>query len=63
MINASNLEFSRWGAVFSDDQMVAAVIDGRVRHGRLIRFHGESHRVRGTHMREERVLRKGDHIR
>lgn len=30
----TNLEFSRWGSVFGDDQMAAAVIDRIVYHGR-----------------------------
>ena len=46
VVFATNLEFSRWGAVFGDDQMAAAVIDRVVRHGRLLQFKGESYRVR-----------------
>lgn len=42
----TNLEFSRWGSVFGDDQMAAAVIDRVVHHGRLLEFRGESYRVR-----------------
>ena len=42
----ANLEFSRWGAAFGDDQMAAAVTVRVVRHGRLLRFRGESYRVR-----------------
>ena len=37
----TNLEFSRWGSVFGDNQM-AAVIDRIVHHGRLVQFRGES---------------------
>lgn len=46
VVFTTNVEFSRWGDVFGDDQMAAAVIDRIVHHGRLIRFHGESYRVR-----------------
>ena len=46
VVFTTNLEFSRWGAVFGDDQMAAAVIDRVVHHGRLLRFRGESYRVR-----------------
>lgn len=46
VIVTTNLEFSRWGAVFGDDQMAAAVIDRVARHGRLLQFRGESYRVR-----------------
>lgn len=42
----TNLEFSRWGSVFGDDQMAAAIIDRVVHHGRLLQFRGESYRVR-----------------
>lgn len=48
----TNLEFSRWGSVFGDDQMAAAVIDRIVHHGRLIQFQGESYRVRHALMQE-----------
>ena len=51
-IGINNLEFSRWGSVFGDDQMAAAVIDRIVHHGRLIQFHGESYRVRHALMQE-----------
>ena len=46
VVFTTNLEFSRWGAVFGDDQMAAAVIDRVVHHGRFLRFRGESYRVR-----------------
>ena len=46
VVLATNLEFSKWGAVFGDDQMAAAVIDRVVHHGRLPEFKGESYRVR-----------------
>ena len=46
VVITTNLEFSRWGSVFGDDQMAAAVIDRIVYHGRLVQFKGESYRVR-----------------
>ena len=46
VVITTNLEFSRWGSVFGDDQMAAAVIDRIVHHGRLVQFKGESYRVR-----------------
>ena len=48
----TNPEFSRWGSVFGDDQMAAAVIDSIVHHGRLIHFRDESYRVRHALMPE-----------
>ena len=41
VVITTNLEFSRRGSVFGDDQM-AAVIDRIVHHGRLVHFRGES---------------------
>lgn len=52
VVITTNLEFSRWGSVFGDDQMAAAVIDRIVRHGRLVQFRGESYRVRHALMQE-----------
>lgn len=46
VVITTNLEFSRWGSVFGDGQMAAAVIDRIVHHGRLVQFKGESYRVR-----------------
>ncbi len=52
VVITTNLEFSRWGSVFGDDQMAAAVIDRIVHHGRLVQFRGESYYVRHALMRE-----------
>ena len=52
VVITTNPEFSRWGSVFGDDQMAAAVIDRVVHHGRLLQFRGESYRVRHALMRE-----------
>ena len=52
VVITTNLEFSRWGSVFGDDQMAAAVIDRVVHHGRLVQFRGESYRVRHALMQE-----------
>ena len=38
VVITTNLEFSRWGSVFGDDQMAAAVIGRIVHHGRLVQF-------------------------
>ncbi|MGJ9402869.1 ATP-binding protein [Arthrobacter sp. KK5.5] len=51
LIITTNLEFSRWGKVFGDDNMVAAVIDRLVHHGRLPQFCGESYRVKNALMK------------
>lgn len=52
VVITTNLEFGRWGPVFGDDQMAAAVIDRVVHHGRLVQFRGESYRVRHALMQE-----------
>lgn len=52
VVITTNLEFSRWGSVLGDDQVVAAVIDRIVHHGRLVQFRDESYRVRHVLMRE-----------
>lgn len=44
IIFTSNLGFSRWGDVFGDGDMAAAVIDRIIHHGRIMRFTGESYR-------------------
>lgn len=52
VVITTNLGFSRWGSVFGDDRMTAAVIDRIAHHGRLVQFRGKSHRVRRALMRE-----------
>ena len=51
VISDSNLESGRWGDVFGDGDMAAAVIDRIVHHGRILRFHGESYRNRHSLMK------------
>ncbi|WP_026551151.1 IS21-like element helper ATPase IstB [Arthrobacter sp. H20] len=51
LIITTNLEFSRWGTVFGDDNMAAAIIDRLVHHGRLLQFRGESYRVKNALMK------------
>ena len=45
VVFTTNLEFGRWGEVFGDGDMAAAVIDRIVHHGRLLEFTGQSRRV------------------
>lgn len=51
VIFTSNLESGRWGDVFGDGDMAAAVIDRIVHHGRIVRFRGESYRNSHSLMR------------
>ncbi|MBB5640608.1 DNA replication protein DnaC [Cryobacterium roopkundense] len=41
----------RWGTVFGDDNMAAAVIDRIVHHGRLLQFRVGSYRVKRALMK------------
>ena len=45
LILTTNLEFSKWGGIFTDDQMAAAMIDCVVHHGHLLIFEGRSYRM------------------
>ncbi len=56
LVITTNIEFSKWGTVFEDDKMVAAIIDRIVHHGRLVEFNGASHRMDAALMlgRQER---------
>ncbi|TLK54363.1 ATP-binding protein [Glutamicibacter sp. V16R2B1] len=51
LLLTTNLEFKRWGMVFGDENMAAAVIDRLVHHGRLLQFRGQSYRVKNALMR------------
>ena len=45
VIFTTNVEFSRWGTVFADDKLAAAIVDRVVHHGRLVEFGGPRHRL------------------
>ena len=49
----TNLEFSKWGGIFTDDQMAAAMIDRLVHHGHLLIFEGKSYRMEHALMRRD----------
>ena len=51
LIITTNLEFSKWGTIFTDDQMAAAMIDRLAHHRHLITFDGPSYRLRNALMR------------
>lgn len=52
LVITTNLEFSKWGAAFTDDQMAAAMIDRLAHHGHLIIFEGESYRMKNALMKQ-----------
>jgi len=45
VIFTTNVESGRWGTVFADDKLAAAIVDRVVHHGRLVEFGGPSHRL------------------
>lgn len=52
LIITTNIEFSRWGSIFTDEQMAAAMIDRLVHHGHLILFEGTSYRMEHALMKQ-----------
>ena len=42
----TNLEFSRWASVLTEEQMASAMIDRLLHHGHVITFKGDSWRMR-----------------
>ena len=59
LLLTTNLEFSKWGGVFTDDQMTAAMIDRLVHHGHLITFEGRSYRMEHALMKQTARQPKG----
>lgn len=51
MILTMNLEFSKWGGIFTDDQMAVAMIDRFIHYGHLLIFEGKSYRMEHAVMR------------
>lgn len=52
-ILTTNIELSRWGEIFADDDMAKAMMDRIVHHGRPVTYDRESHRVKHALMRGE----------
>jgi len=52
IVLTTNLEFSKWGTIFTDDQMAAAMIDRLAHHGHIVLFEGESYRMKHALMRQ-----------
>ena len=50
--DGSQLLFRKWGSIFTDDQMAAAMIDRLVHHGHLILFEGHSYRMEHALMKQ-----------
>lgn len=52
VIITTNLKFSKWGTIFTDDQMAAAIIDRLAHHRHILLFEGESYRMKHALMRQ-----------
>jgi hypothetical protein len=50
----TNVESGRWGTVYADDKLAAAIVDHAMHHGRLVEFGGP-----GRRLEESPVLGKG----
>ncbi|WP_313884224.1 ATP-binding protein [Streptomyces cynarae] len=50
VIVSSNKPFGRWGEVFGDDIVAAAMIDRLVHHAEAISLKGDSYRMRGRNL-------------
>ncbi|WBL19131.1 IS21-like element helper ATPase IstB [Citricoccus sp. NR2] len=46
LLITSNLPFSRWGEIFADDTIAAAMIDRLIHHSEVLTLDGESYRTR-----------------
>ena len=53
LIITTNVPFSNWGGVLTDDQLAAAMIDRIAHHGHLITFEGDSWRMRHALMKQQ----------
>jgi len=51
----TNLEFSRWGSMLTEEQMASAMADRMLHHGHVITFKGESYRMRHALMNTARA--------
>ena len=49
----TNLEFSRWGEVFGDATLAAALLDRLTHRSHVFLFEGESYRFRESRRRQE----------
>jgi DNA replication protein DnaC len=57
VIVTSNLEFSRWGEVFGDATLTAALLDRLTHHAHILLFNGQSYRFKES--RERQVAATG----
>jgi DNA replication protein DnaC len=46
LLLTTNLEFSRWGSMLTEESMASAMADRLLHHGHVVTFKGESYRIR-----------------
>ena len=51
VIVTSNQPFSRWGEIFGDDTVAAAMIDRLVHHAEIVNIKGDSYRLKNRDLR------------
>lgn len=56
LILTTTLEFSKWGSVFTDEQMADAMIDRLARHGHLLMVGGRSYQMEHALTRQDAVV-------
>ena len=56
LILTTNLEFSKWGSVFTDEQMAAAMIDRLAHHSHLLMAGDRSYRMEHALMQQDTVV-------
>jgi len=52
----SNLEFSRWGEVFGDATLTAALLDRLTHHAHILLFNGQSYRFKESHAKQAAAI-------
>lgn len=55
MLFTTNIDFSRWAAIFNDPDMARSMLDRVVHHGRLVTYDRDSYRMRNSLMRSDEV--------
>src|SRR3954447_25445790 len=61
LIVTSNKPFGRWGEVFGDDVVAAAMIDRLVHHAEVLALKGDSYRLRNRDLGRVPAASKDDH--
>jgi len=55
LLITTNLDFARWGEVFADATLTAALLDRLTHHAHILLFQGESYRFKESRQRHGRI--------